>query len=348
MKVLVTGAAGFIGYHLCERLLVEGFEVVGLDAINDYYDPQLKFDRLKELGISKKEASIWNDCVQSSTHQKFSFYRIEIQDRERLPLLFKEEQFEIVCNLAAQAGVRYSIENPEVYVDSNIVGFLNILECCRNYNVTKLLYASSSSVYGNSKDVPFKESQSVDKPISVYAATKKSNELLAHTYSHLFNIKCIGLRFFTVYGPWCRPDMAMFLFTEAILKGETIKIFNNGNLSRDFTYISDLIDGIYCTIKKIDTIKKPIYNIGNDKPVRLLDFIEVIEKELSIEANKQFLLMQPGDVYRTWADVSSFEKDIGYIPKIKVEEGIKEFIKWYKKYVVKNSAFAKINKSQSN
>lgn len=345
MKVLVTGAAGFIGYHLCERLLGEGYEVVGLDAINDYYDPQLKFDRLKELGISQNDASVWNNSVQSSLHTNFSFYRLEIQDRKRLPLLFEKSQFDIVCNLAAQAGVRYSIENPEMYIDSNIVGFLNILECCRNYNVKKILYASSSSVYGNSTDVPFKESQSVDTPISVYAATKKSNELLAYTYNHLFGIKCVGLRFFTVYGPWCRPDMAMFLFTEAILKGECIKIFNNGDLSRDFTYISDIIDGVFTAIEKIDAIDKSIYNIGNSEPVRLLDFIKAIEKELKIEAKKEFLPMQSGDVYQTWADVSSLENDLGYTPKIKVEDGIGEFVNWYKKYIINNNAFAKANKS---
>jgi len=345
MKILVTGVAGFIGYHLCLRLLAKGYEVVGLDSINDYYDPQLKFDRLKELGISKKEASVWNDCVKSSLNQNFSFYRLEIQDRERLPLLFEKTHFDIVCNFAAQAGVRYSIENPEVYIDSNVVGFLNILECCRNYDVTKVLYASSSSVYGDSGDVPFKESQSVDTPISVYAATKKSNELLAHTYNHLFKIKCVGLRFFTVYGPWCRPDMALFLFTEAILKRKPIKVYNNGDLSRDFTYISDIIDGVLATIQNIDVIKKPIYNIGNNKPVRLLDFIEAIEKELKIEAKKEFLPMQLGDVHQTWADVSCLEKDLGYTPKINIEEGIRGFIKWYKKYIVNNSAFAKANKS---
>lgn len=336
MKILVTGAAGFIGYHLCKRLLSEGHTVVGLDNINDYYDPQLKFDRLKELGVVKEQAEKWNTLSTSSLEENFSFIRLNLQDRVELPELFKSNSFNQVCNLAAQAGVRYSIENPEVYVDTNIVGFLNILECCRDYKVSKLVYASSSSVYGNSKEVPFTEKQSVDEPISIYAATKKSNELMAHTYSHLFNIETVGLRFFTVYGPWGRPDMAMFLFTDAILNDKPIKVFNEGNLSRDFTFISDIIDGVMTVISSASQSKNPIYNIGNSKPVKLLDFISALESELGLTATKQMMAMQDGDVHRTWADVSSLQNDFGYEPSVSVTEGIAAFVRWYKSYYVKS------------
>ncbi|WP_405252721.1 NAD-dependent epimerase [Dokdonia sp. Asnod3-C12] len=336
MKILVTGAAGFIGYHLCKRLLSEGHAVVGLDNINDYYDPQLKFDRLKELGVVKEQAEKWNTLSASTVEDDFSFIRLNLQDRAALPKLFSSNSFDQVCNLAAQAGVRYSIENPEVYVDTNIVGFLNILECCRDYKVSKLVYASSSSVYGNSKEVPFTEKQSVDEPISIYAATKKSNELMAHTYSHLFNIETVGLRFFTVYGPWGRPDMAMFLFTDAILNNKPIKVFNEGNLSRDFTYISDIIDGVMTVISSASQSKNPIYNIGNSKPVRLLYFISALESELGLTATKQMMPMQDGDVHRTWADVSSLQKDFGYEPSVSVAEGIAAFVTWYKSYYVKS------------
>ncbi len=336
MKILVTGAAGFIGYHLCKRLLSEGHAVVGLDNINDYYDPQLKFDRLKELGVVKEQAEKWNTLSTSIVEDNFSFIRLNLQDRAALPKLFSSNSFDQVCNLAAQAGVRYSIENPEVYVDTNIVGFLNILECCRDYKVSKLVYASSSSVYGNSKEVPFTEKQSVDEPISMYAATKKSNELMAHTYSHLFNIETVGLRFFTVYGPWGRPDMAMFLFTDAILHNKPIKVFNEGNLSRDFTYISDIIDGVMTVISSDSQSKNSIYNIGNSKPVKLLDFISALESELGLTATKQMMAMQDGDVHRTWADVSSLQKDFGYEPSVSVAEGIAAFVTWYKSYYVKS------------
>lgn len=332
MKILVTGAAGFIGYHLCKRLLSEGHSVVGLDNINDYYDPQLKFDRLKELGITEKEAEKWNIPCTSILGDNFSFIRLNLQDREGLPMLFKRNSFDQVCNLAAQAGVRYSIENPEVYVDTNIVGFLNILECCRDFKVSKLVYASSSSVYGNSKEVPFTEKQPVDEPISIYAATKKSNELMAHTYSHLFNIEAVGLRFFTVYGPWGRPDMAMFLFTDAILNRKPIKVFNEGNLSRDFTFISDIIDGVMAVISGSSKSNHEIYNIGNSKPVKLLDFISALEDEIGVTAVKEMMPMQDGDVHRTWADVSLLHKDFGYEPSVAVAEGIADFVKWYNSY----------------
>ncbi|AWH75128.1 NAD-dependent epimerase [Dokdonia sp. Dokd-P16] len=336
MKILVTGAAGFIGYHLCKRLLSEGHTVVGLDNINDYYDPQLKFDRLKELGVVKEQAEKWNTLSTSSLEDNFSFIRLNLQDRVEVPKLFKSNSFNQVCNLAAQAGVRYSIENPEVYVDTNIVGFLNILECCRDYKVSKLVYASSSSVYGNSKEVPFTEKQSVDEPISIYAATKKSNELMAHTYSHLFNIETVGLRFFTVYGPWGRPDMAMFLFTDAILNKKPIKVFNEGNLSRDFTFISDIIDGVMAVISGSSKSKNEIYNIGNSKPVKLLDFISALEDEIGVTAIKEMMPMQDGDVHRTWADVSSLQKDFGYEPSVAVAEGIAAFVTWFKSYYVKS------------
>lgn len=336
MKILVTGAAGFIGYHLCKRLLREGHVVVGLDNINDYYDPQLKFDRLKELGIVEEQAEKWNTLSTSSLEDSFSFIRLDLQDRVQLPELFKVKAFDQVCNLAAQAGVRYSIENPEVYVDTNIVGFLNILECCRNYKIPKLVYASSSSVYGNSTQVPFTEKQPVDEPISIYAATKKSNELMAHTYSHLFNIETVGLRFFTVYGPWGRPDMAMFLFTDAILNNKPIKVFNEGNLSRDFTFISDIIDGVMTVISDSSKSKNEIYNIGNSKPVKLLDFVSALETELGVTALKKMMPMQDGDVHRTWADVSSLQNDFGYAPSVSVKEGIAAFVRWYKSYYVKS------------
>jgi UDP-glucuronate 4-epimerase len=329
-KILVTGAAGFIGYHLCEALIKLGHSVIGLDNINDYYDVTLKYARLSELGIQKETATVFAEISQSTLYgAKMQFIRLNLEDREALPKLFKTFNFDMVCNLAAQAGVRYSIENPEAYIDSNVTGFLNILECCRHHNVKRLVYASSSSIYGNSDKTPFKETANVDTPISLYAATKKSNELMAHTYSHLYKIETIGLRFFTVYGPWGRPDMAMFLFTDAIINNKPIKVFNTGNLSRDFTYIDDITTGIVNTLikdsKNANLYK--LYNIGNGRPVQLLDFIE---KELDISAIKKMLPMQAGDVNQTFADTSRLEHDYNYKPQIAVDKGIQAFVLWYK------------------
>ena len=331
MKILVTGAAGFIGYHLCEKLSGLGHEVVGLDNINDYYDVNLKYARLSNLGIAR--ATI-QDNKEVSGKSGFRFFKMEIGDRDNLPTLFEAEKFDVVVNLAAQAGVRYSIENPFAYAESNLLGFLNILECCRNFNVRKLVYASSSSIYGTNEKVPFSVDDNVDNPISLYAATKKSNELMAHTYSHLFGIETIGLRFFTVYGPWGRPDMAMFLFTDAILHNKPINVFNNGELSRDFTYIDDIIDGVVATVTHESKHKKPyqLYNIGNSHPVKLMDFITEIEKSTGLTAQKNFLPMQAGDVEKTWADVSAIQEDFGYNPKTAIKEGVENFITWYKKF----------------
>jgi UDP-glucuronate 4-epimerase len=335
MKILVTGAAGFIGYHLCKSLIEDGHNVFGLDNINDYYDINLKYARLHELGIKKRHAEVFGALSISTIHKsQMLFTRLNLEDREALPELFKTYNFDLVCNLAAQAGVRYSIENPEAYIDSNINGFLNILECCRNNKIKRFVYASSSSVYGNSNDIPFKETANVDEPISLYAATKKSNELMAHTYSHLYNIETIGLRFFTVYGPWGRPDMAMFLFTDAILKNMPINIFNNGDLSRDFTYVDDIVEGVVNTLVKDseNTSLYKLYNIGNGKSVRLLDFIESLEYIIGVKAKKNMLPMQDGDVNQTFASISSLKKDYNFRPKINLNEGIHEFISWYKKF----------------
>ncbi|GHA30135.1 NAD-dependent epimerase [Salinimicrobium marinum] len=334
-KVLITGVAGFIGFHLAKKLIQNGYEVIGLDNINDYYDSGLKYDRLEVLGISKDNALTLNCIAESGTYKDFKFIRMNLEDRKNLPELFAREKFNIVCNLAAQAGVRYSLENPEVYVDSNVVGFLNLLECCRHHKIRRLVYASSSSVYGQNKKVPFSTEDDVDHPISLYAATKKSNELMAYTYSHLYGFQTIGLRFFTVYGPWGRPDMAMFLFTDAISKGESIKVFNNGDLERDFTYVDDIVDGITSVIEKkiINNDEKySLFNIGNSKPVKLLDFINQIEKELGKEAKKEMLPMQPGDVERTWADVSSLKEEFNYNPSTSIEEGVSKFVEWFKSY----------------
>lgn len=333
IKVLVTGAAGFIGFHLCKELLKLDYEVVGLDNLNDYYSPTLKYDRLKQFGISKNDAETDNEICHSTTIDNFLFIRMDISDRENLPKLFESQKFDVVCNLAAQAGVRYSIKNPEIYIDSNVVGFLNILEACRQYNVPRLIYASSSSVYGNASKVPFSTDDNVDHPISLYAATKKSNELMAYTYSHLYGLKTTGIRFFTVYGPWGRPDMAMFLFTDAIIKGKPIKVFNYGDLERDFTYIDDITDGVIKILD--DTSKKDLYslyNIGNSKPVKLLEFINEIEKQLGVKAKKDMLPMQPGDVNKTWADVDNLIKDFNYKPETSITVGVEKFIKWYKSY----------------
>ncbi|RZK10234.1 MAG: NAD-dependent epimerase/dehydratase family protein [Flavobacterium sp.] len=332
MKILVTGAAGFIGYHLCQRLLSLNHEVIGLDNINDYYDVNLKYSRLENLGISSNDIA-YNKLISGNKHSnRFKFIKLNIEDKDNLPLLFANEGFDIVCNLAAQAGVRYSIENPFAYVESNVVGFVNILEVCRNYKVEKLVYASSSSVYGTNEKIPFSVTDNVDNPISLYAATKKSNELMAHTYSHLFGFKTIGLRFFTVYGPWGRPDMAMFLFTEAILNNKSIKVFNNGELSRDFTYIDDIINGVVATVEQETEKKYAVYNIGNNNPTRLLDFIHLIEKNTDKIAQKDFLPMQPGDVEKTWADIEDLQIDFGYTPSTDIEYGVQQFIDWYKKY----------------
>ena len=338
MKILVTGAAGFIGYHVSKILLEKGYTVIGLDNLNEYYDVNLKYSRLQELGILKDKAQIFNEITKSEELSLFQFIRMNIEDRKELPGLFKKEKFDIVCNLAAQAGVRYSLENPETYIDSNIVGFLNILECCRKYNIRHLVYASSSSVYGTNIKIPFSTSNPVDHPISLYAASKKSNELMAYTYSHLYGIPTTGLRFFTVYGPWGRPDMALFLFTDAMVKGKSIKVFNHGKMQRDFTYIDDIVEGVIRIIEKPVTSRKKentlyrIYNIGNSTPVKLLDFIEALENTLHIEARKQFLPLQPGDVKKTWADVSDLKKDYGYQPNTSIDLGVKKFVDWYSDY----------------
>lgn len=339
MKILVTGTAGFIGFHVTKKLLDLGHTVMGLDNINGYYDIKLKFARLNELGISQTDATPFNIiCGGSIYGSRFRFVRMNIEDREKLPKLFRRRNFDIVCNLAAQAGVRYSIENPEVYVDSNIVGFLNILECCRNYEIKHLVYASSSSVYGLNKSIPFQIDDKVDSPISLYAATKKSNELMAHTYSHLFQIPTTGLRFFTVYGPWGRPDMALFLFTDAILRNQPIKVFNSGEMERDFTFIDDIVQGVTKVVEgnvqnrrmKKDFYK--LYNIGNNKSVRLLDFIKEIEFHLNKTSKKEMLPIQPGDIEKTWANTVGLSKDFNYHPQTSIEAGIKAFIVWYKHY----------------
>ena len=340
MKILVTGAAGFIGFFTSKVLLEKGHEVVGLDNINHYYDVNLKFSRLGELGINKRDAENFNNLCKS-TNDNFSFVRMNLEDREALPKLFEQEKFDVVCNLAAQAGVRYSLENPETYIDSNLVGFLNILECCRHNNIKHLVYASSSSVYGLNEKIPFSTDDNVDHPISLYAATKKSNELMAHTYSHLFNIPTTGLRFFTVYGPWGRPDMAMFLFTDAIVNDRPIKVFNHGKMERDFTYIDDIVEGVVricekSTQERLDTkALYKVYNIGNNNSVKLLDFIKEIEFNLGKEADKNMMSIQPGDVEKTWADVNQLIKDYDYRPNTSIKEGVKSFVNWYKSYYSK-------------
>tara|TARA_B110000259_G_scaffold82655_1_gene96562 strand:+ start:397 stop:1434 length:1038 start_codon:yes stop_codon:yes gene_type:complete len=336
MKILVTGAAGFIGFHTCLKLVNLGHEVYGIDNINDYYDPKLKFDRLNELGFNEAESKLFKNEVQSIKFKHLRFARIDLVNNESINDLFRQEQFEVVCNLAAQAGVRYSIENPRAYINSNISGFLNILEGCRNHKVKHLVYASSSSVYGKNKKVPFETTDNVDHPISLYAATKKSNELMAHAYSHLYSIPTTGLRFFTVYGPWGRPDMAIYLFADAIAKGRSIKVFNNGNMSRDFTYIDDIVNGIEILLQnppKLDEMKTAyrISNIGNGSPETLLDFIKAIETSFGVEAKKVYLQMQAGDVPQTWADISELEK-LGYKSTVSIEEGVNKFAKWYRKY----------------
>jgi len=334
MKILITGAAGFIGFHTCLKLVNQGHNVYGIDNVNDYYSPKLKFDRLKELGIDKTESKKFNNEVQSTKYSNLRFSRIDLADGLRISNLFEFEKFELVCNLAAQAGVRYSIKNPFAYIDSNITGFLNILEGCRNHQIKHLVYASSSSVYGENKKVPFDTKDNVDNPISLYAATKKSNELMAHAYGHLYGFKTTGLRFFTVYGPWGRPDMAYYLFAEAISSNKPIKVFNNGEMKRDFTYIDDIVDGI---IKVIETnLEKrghyKIYNIGNNKTETLHDLIINIEESLNNKAIKQMLPMQPGDVSKTFADISNLISDYNYAPKTNIKTGIGHFINWFKNY----------------
>jgi len=331
MKILVTGTAGFIGFHLAKRLIIRGDEVVGLDNINAYYSPELKFARLKECGISRDNACS-GELVRSSLFPNYSFIQAGLEDKETLQQLFAQEKFDRVCNLAAQAGVRYSLENPQAYIDSNITGFINILEACRFYPVEHLIYASSSSVYGSNTKMPLSTSDRTDNPVSLYAATKKSNELMAHAYSHLFGIPSTGLRFFTVYGPWGRPDMAAFLFTDAILNGKPIQVFNQGDMYRDFTYVDDIVEGVVRVIDQAPLEKMPpaaVYNIGNSSPVKLMDFIEAIETALGKKAERELLPMQPGDVYKTYADVSDLQENFGYHPDTPVREGVKRFVEWY-------------------
>jgi len=331
-KILITGAAGFIGFHLSTLLLDKGYQVIGIDNLNAYYSLQLKKDRLSIL----------------NQHNNFTFHKVDLKDKPSVDNIFSNHEPDYVINLAAQAGVRYSIENPYAYVDSNLIGFMNILEACRNYPVKHLLYASSSSVYGGNKVAPFSTNHNVDHPVSLYAATKKSNELMAHTYSHLYNIPTTGLRFFTVYGPWGRPDMAYFSFTKDILAGKPIKVFNHGKMERDFTYIDDIVEGIHKLIplapkanKEWDETKDDlsssfapykIYNIGNNQPVQLEKFISVLEDKLGRKATKNYMDMQPGDVLKTYADVSDLEKDIGFKPSTSIEDGLGKFVEWYKEY----------------
>jgi UDP-glucuronate 4-epimerase len=339
MKILITGTAGFIGHNLAKKLLERGDVVIGLDNINDYYDTNLKYGRLEDTGISYDDIE-YGTLIQSSKYTNYKFIKLNLEDRKAVEKLFKEEKFTDVCNLAAQAGVRYSLENPHEYIQSNIVGFMNILECCRHNQVKALSYASSSSVYGLNKEQPFSTDHNVDHPISIYAATKKSNELMAHTYSHLFKLPTTGLRFFTVYGPWGRPDMAPFLFTKAIINDKPINVFNNGKMERDFTYIDDITEGVMRVIDNPPKAKTPykIYNIGNNAPVKLMDFIETLEKKIGKTAKKNMMDMQPGDVYSTYADVSELIKDMGYKPKTPLKKGISEFIDWYLDFYQNNNS----------
>lgn len=334
MKILVTGAAGFIGFHLVQVLINSGNEVVGIDNINDYYDVNLKYARLKETGINRELISENKKLVKSTLNKNYQFAKIDLTDLKRLEELFEKEKFTHVVNLAAQAGVRYSLENPYAYIQSNVVGFVNILECCRNYKIKHLVYASSSSVYGANAKIPFSEEDRVDHPVSLYAATKKSNELMAHTYSHLYNLTTTGLRFFTVYGPWGRPDMAPMLFANAISKGKPIDVFNNGDMQRDFTYIDDIIAGIVgcLTVLPKKTPKADIYNIGNSQPVALMDFISIMEACLGKIAIKKYLPKQAGDVKITYADTTKIEKKTGYKPNSDLNKGISLFISWFYQY----------------
>lgn len=346
MKFLITGVAGFIGFHVCKRLLDENtdIEVVGLDNLNSYYDVNLKFGRLQELGIDNHIEI--NKYKESLIIDRFKFIQMDLSDSDSIKKLFEAEKFDIVVNLAAQAGVRYSLKNPAAYIQSNIDGFLNILEGCRQNSIKHLVYASSSSVYGLNGKVPFSESDSIAHPVSLYAATKKANELMAHSYSHLYQIPSTGLRFFTVYGPWGRPDMSPFLFTDAILNNRPIKIFNNGNMLRDFTYIDDIVDGIIRVInhaplpsKQWDNIVSnpgsssapyKVYNIGNSKPIKLMDFITAIENAIGVVSKKEFLPMQMGDVYQTYADTTALQNDLGFIPKTDLNIGVKKTVDWYR------------------
>ncbi|MGL4992928.1 MAG: NAD-dependent epimerase [Bacteroidales bacterium] len=350
MKILVTGAAGFIGSEVVKQLARRGDQVVGLDNINDYYDVNLKYDRLASSGI-QRDTIVYGKSVQSNVYENYRFFKINLEDRGEIERLFEEEKFDRVCNLAAQAGVRYSIENPRAYIDSNIVGFMNLLESCRTHNIEHFVYASSSSVYGKNSSVPFSERDGIAHPVSIYAATKKSNELMAHTYSSLFGIPTTGLRFFTVYGPMGRPDMAPFLFTDAIANGRAIKVFNNGDMLRDFTYIDDIVEGVVRVIDQVATINSNwdskiadpsssevpyrIYNIGNSKPEKLMDFIKAIEESLGVEAEKIFMPMQPGDVYQTNANTSLLERAVGFKPNTSLKEGITKFVEWYISYYKK-------------
>lgn len=333
-KILLTGATGFIGFHLAQALLKKGNLIIGIDNMNDYYDTKLKEGRLSIL----------------QEYDNFRFIKADLKDKKDIDAIFEKHKPEYVINLAAQAGVRYSITNPYAYVDSNLIGFVNILEACRNYPVKHLLYASSSSVYGGNTTIPFSTNHQVDHPVSLYAATKKANELMAHTYSHLYGIPTTGLRFFTVYGPWGRPDMAYFSFTKDIIKGNSIKVFNHGKMERDFTYIDDIVEGIVKLLPlapeanpdwneqdgdlSSSTAPYKIYNIGNNSPVQLEKFISVIEDKLGIKANKIYMDMQPGDVLKTYADVSDLENAIGFKPSTSIEEGIGKFVEWYKEYYV--------------
>lgn len=347
MKILVTGTAGFIGYHVAKRLSERGDDVVGLDIINDYYDINLKFSRLADTGIEKNRIE-YGKKIQSLKYDNYSFIKLDLKDKPGIENLFKVEKFDVVCNLAAQAGVRYSLTNPDAYVESNITGFLNILEVSRYNSIKHLVYASSSSVYGANEALPFSTSDNVDHPISLYAASKKSNELMAHVYSHLFNIPTTGLRFFTVYGPWGRPDMALFIFTEAILENESVNIFNYGKMLRDFTYIDDIVEGVVRVIdsppsgNKLWNGKKPdpsssrspykIYNIGNNAPVQLMEFIGAIEEKLGKTAQKNRMPLQAGDVPETYADIHDLVEDMHYKPSTDIKTGISNFIDWYLSY----------------
>lgn len=331
MKILITGTAGFIGFHTAKKFIEQGYEVVGVDNINDYYQTSLKYDRLKESGINEHDIK-YGSFVKSTKSEQYRFMKIDLEDSDGIGRLFKDEKFEMVIHLAAQAGVRYSLENPRSYIQSNVVGFLNVLESCRHHSVKRLIYASSSSIYGMSKKELLSITDKVDAPISLYAATKKSNELMAHVYSHLYQITTIGLRFFTVYGPWGRPDMAPFLFVDSIIKNNNLKVFNHGNMQRDFTFIDDIVDGVYLISKSEMKEDYNIFNIGNSAPIKLLDFINHLEQELNIEAKKEMHGMQPGDVVTTWADIKELVSATGYIPKTNISEGVHKFVKWYRKY----------------